>query len=89
MQVVLQQRFAEGLLNFAFTRRRTLPAWETYHPHDCVDIRHDSLNDYWRLVSFDLLEQFRKCRFGFVLFFHRIDVLFGFENVVSQFEQLL
>src|SRR5262245_57500226 len=44
MQLVLQQRLSERLLDRALTGARVLPPLEAHEAHDLVDVLHNPLN---------------------------------------------
>lgn len=67
MQLVSEERFAQGLLYFAFTRLRGLPGRETDQAHDLVDVSNHPLNDDEGLGRLDLVEQLRQGRFASTL----------------------
>ena len=56
MQLVFEEGFAQGLLDFTLTGLRALPARETDQSHNLVDVRDHAFYHDGRLGRLDLVE---------------------------------
>ena len=86
MQLVFQQRLAEGLPHFALALGGVLPALKPNPFHDGVDLGYDSLDDDVRVFALHLVEQLGECRQPLILLFLGGDLLLGFHGVFGDFE---
>ena len=57
VQLVLEERLAQCLLDLALAGVRRLPAVEAHRPNDLVDVVDDALDDDRRVIVLGFLEQ--------------------------------
>ena len=69
--------FTQSLLHLTLTGLGILPAGNTNHTHDFIDIAHQSFYDYGSGLPFYFSKELSERSLGFILLIFRINLLLG------------
>ena len=86
VELVFEERPAEGLADFPLALAGGLPVREAHLLHDGINVRHDPLDDDMGVLALHFVEKLGQGGEGLILFLLGISLLLGLDSVSGDFE---